>query len=199
MMIPTISEPEPVVRLPRDVHTAVDASARFHCMIGYRPIEMGECGLGTVGCGRRRTRVPSAPGCRRSRPSRVFRGVYAFCVGDWPVSRVLPHLEVQSGLCPTFRPNRRSTGVKSVVCDFLVSGPASLQFLCRRRVLSCSGLRYSACGALVAFGSVVKAPRSPGSLEPGISWPDSMPVQVALRSCVSLLAEQVQNAPPYSP
>ncbi len=47
--------------------------------------------------------------------------------------------------------------------------------------------------AIAAFGSVVKAPRSPGSPQLVISWLDGHSVQVAL-SCVSSLAEQVQNA-----
>ena len=47
--------------------------------------------------------------------------------------------------------------------------------------------------AIAAFGSVVKAPRSPGSPQLVISWLDGHSVQVAL-SCVSSLAEQVQHS-----
>ena len=47
--------------------------------------------------------------------------------------------------------------------------------------------------AIAVCGSVVKRCTSPGSPEPGISWPDSLPVQAALRS-LSFRAEQVQNS-----
>ena len=139
-MNPQISEPEPDIRLVRDADTSVDAGARLHCMMGHRPNEMGECSSGTFVCGRRRRMLPSALGCRSSR---VLRAVCPICAANRPVSGILRHSSVQSGLSPTFRANRRPTAFKSPVDDRLISGSASLQFLRRPRVVSASRLRYS--------------------------------------------------------